>query len=47
MIGEPLIINGATFTFLYQLHVIPTIGFIVKLHDKSIYFSGDTFYDPY
>ena len=46
IIDQPLLINGAVFHFLYQLHVIPTIGFYVKFYDKSIYLSGDTYYDP-
>ena len=46
IIGAPLSLNGATFRFFYSLHSIPCIGFEVFLQDKSIFFSGDTFYDP-
>ena len=46
IIGAPLSLNGATFRFFYTLHSIPCIGFEVFLQDKSIFFSGDTFFDP-
>ena len=46
IIGSPLRINGAIFNFFYSLHVIPCIGFTINYLDKSIYFSGDTFYEP-
>lgn len=45
-IGSPLLINGASFKFHYSFHSIPTIGFSVHFGGKSIYYSGDTFYDP-
>jgi ribonuclease BN (tRNA processing enzyme) len=46
IIGTALNIYGAEFEFFYSMHTIPTIGFTVSLEHKSIYFSGDTFYDP-
>eukprot|EP01016_Furgasonia_blochmanni_P029003 TRINITY_DN3056_c0_g1_i7.p1 TRINITY_DN3056_c0_g1~~TRINITY_DN3056_c0_g1_i7.p1 ORF type:complete len:585 (+),score=192.26 TRINITY_DN3056_c0_g1_i7:769-2523(+) len=46
IIGSPMQILGATFTFFYSLHTIPCIGFEVQFKGKSIYFSGDTFYEP-
>jgi ribonuclease BN (tRNA processing enzyme) len=45
-IGHATRVNGAEFQFFYALHSIPTVGFYVKILDKSIYFSGDTYYDP-
>ncbi len=45
-VQEDTIINDATFRFHYTFHSIPTIGFSVHLDGKSIYFSGDTFYNP-
>lgn len=46
IVGAPLSLNGATFRFFYSLHSIPCLGFEVFLQDKSIFFSGDTFFDP-
>ena len=46
IIGAELHFNGARFKFFYSFHTIPCIGFEVYFQDKSIYFSGDTFYDP-
>lgn len=46
IIGYPIIINGAEFNFHYSFHTIPCIGFSIKMYEKSMYFSGDTFYDP-
>ena len=46
IIGAPLSLNGATFRFFYSLHSIPCVGFEVFLQDKSIFFSGDTFFEP-
>jgi hypothetical protein len=46
IIGAPMIIHGAQFRFFYSLHTIPCIGFEVYYNDKSIYFSGDTYYCP-
>lgn len=45
-IGAPLFLNGATFKFDYSLHSIPALCFSVRFGDKSIFFSGDTLYDP-
>ncbi len=45
-IGFPTNINGVEFNFFYSLHTIPCIGFIANYEEKSIYFSGDTFYNP-
>lgn len=39
-------VNGASINVFYALHTIPCIGFIIKYHDRSIYFSADTYYDP-
>jgi len=46
IIGTNLKVNGADFNFYYSLHSIPTVGFFCSYMNKSIYFSGDTFYDP-
>jgi hypothetical protein len=46
IIGSKQNVKGALFSFFYSIHTIPCIGFEVELDDKSIYFSGDTFYDP-
>lgn len=46
IIGAPLYLNGAVFKFFYSLHSIPAIGFEVFSHEKSLYFSADTFYEP-
>ncbi|KAN0037459.1 hypothetical protein ACTFIV_002807 [Dictyostelium citrinum] len=46
MIGEPMIISGAEFRFFYTIHTIPTISFEVFYGGKSIFYSGDTCYDP-
>ena len=46
IIGIPLNIYGAYFNFFYAMHTIPSLGFSVKLENKSIYFSSDTFFDP-
>lgn len=43
---KEVMINGATFNFFYSLHSIPCLGFEASLGGKSIYFSGDTYYDP-
>jgi CRP-like cAMP-binding protein len=45
-LDEPNIWNGASFRFFYSLHSIPCVGFEVSLEDKSLVYSGDTFYDP-
>eukprot|EP01017_Pseudomicrothorax_dubius_P039570 TRINITY_DN6089_c0_g1_i1.p1 TRINITY_DN6089_c0_g1~~TRINITY_DN6089_c0_g1_i1.p1 ORF type:complete len:562 (-),score=97.98 TRINITY_DN6089_c0_g1_i1:409-2094(-) len=44
-IGEPTKVHGAIFNFFYSLHTIPCVGFVVSVAGKSIYFSGDTFYE--
>ncbi|KAF2068513.1 hypothetical protein CYY_010160 [Polysphondylium violaceum] len=46
MIGEPMIISGAEFRFFYTIHTIPTISFEVFYGGKSIFYSGDTCFDP-
>jgi len=46
LIGQPLRFQGATFKFTYSLHSIPCVGFRVEWRGKSMYFSGDTFYNP-
>jgi ribonuclease BN (tRNA processing enzyme) len=45
-IGNKLNVYGADFEFFYSLHTIPCIGFVASYHGKSIYFSGDTLYNP-
>lgn len=45
-IGNPIDILGATFRFFYSYHSIPCIGFEVTFCGKTIFFSGDTYYDP-
>jgi hypothetical protein len=44
-IGASLNIYGAEFNFFYSLHTIPCIGFEVFMGSKSLFFSGDTFFD--
>lgn len=39
-------INGGAIDFHYSLHSIPCLGFTISMCGKSIYFSGDTYYDP-
>jgi len=46
IIGAPMVIHGAQFRFFYSVHTIPCIGFEVYYNDRSIFFSGDTCYDP-
>ena len=45
-IGSKLNINGGSFEFYYSLHSIPCIGFVCRYGERSIYFSGDTYYYP-
>lgn len=45
-IGSYIDLLGASFRFFYAYHSIPCIGFDVTYCGRSIYFSGDTFYDP-
>lgn len=40
-IGKPVNINGASFTFSYRLHSIPTIGFEMKFKNKTITYTSD------
>ena len=46
MCGTPVTIRGAEVTFRYSLHPIPAIGFVVKYKGESLYYSGDTRFDP-
>lgn len=45
-IGAFIDLLGADFRFFYSYHSIPCIGFEVNYCGRSIYFSGDTYYDP-
>lgn len=45
-IGHDLEINGGKFNFFYSLHVIPCIGYECTFKGKTVFFSGDTYYDP-
>ena len=45
-IGHDLYISGAKFKFYYSFHAIPCIGFEAEYEGKTLFFSGDTFYDP-
>jgi CRP-like cAMP-binding protein/glyoxylase-like metal-dependent hydrolase (beta-lactamase superfamily II) len=40
-IGQPVNIAGASFTFRYNFHPIPTLGFDVTYQDKTVAYSGD------
>ena len=33
---------GVTFTFFRTVHVVPCIGFVAKMNDKKVVYSGDT-----
>jgi CRP-like cAMP-binding protein/phosphoribosyl 1,2-cyclic phosphodiesterase len=46
LMGEPMKINGGEIRFFYSIHTIPCIGFEVYYGGKSMYFSGDTCWDP-
>lgn len=46
VIGKPLSFFGGYINFFYSFHSIPCIGFVLYFKGKSIYFSGDHFYDP-
>jgi metal-dependent hydrolase (beta-lactamase superfamily II) len=46
IIGKAHYINGGKFIFNYSLHTIPCINFEVFFEGKSLFFSGDTYYDP-
>eukprot|EP00727_Mastigamoeba_balamuthi_P010321 m51a1_g5911 3',5'-cyclic-GMP phosphodiesterase, putative (1253) ;mRNA; f:10935-16478 len=45
-IQEDTLVNGATFTFDYNFHSIPTIGFETKYGGKKLSYSSDTKLDP-
>lgn len=45
-IGNSIDILGATFKFFYSYHSIPCIGFEITFCGRTIFFSGDTYYDP-
>ncbi len=40
-IGKPININGATLTFSYRLHSIPTIGFEIFFKNKTVVYTSD------
>lgn len=40
-IGQPVNIAGGSFTFRYNFHPIPTLGFDVSYQGKSVAYSGD------
>ena len=40
-IGKPVNINGATVNFSYRLHSIPTIGFEIHFHGKTVVYTSD------
>ncbi|EGR34400.1 hypothetical protein IMG5_013180 [Ichthyophthirius multifiliis] len=46
IIGTNMQMFGGCFSFFYSLHTIPSLGFEVKVQNKKIYFSSDTFYNP-
>jgi hypothetical protein len=46
-IGMPMNINGATVNFSYRLHSIPTIGFEVLFHGKTVVYTSDHLNDHY
>jgi len=46
IIGEPFGIHGGEIRFFYSIHTIPCIGFEVYYGGKSMFYSGDTCYDP-
>lgn len=45
-VGSLINICGAEFRFFYSFHAIPALGFEVFNCGRSIYYSGDTFYNP-
>jgi hypothetical protein len=45
-IGSYIDILGASFRFFYSFHSIPCIGFEINYCGKSLFWSGDTFFDP-
>ncbi|GMI47113.1 hypothetical protein TrCOL_g5289 [Triparma columacea] len=46
LIGTPLRLQGADFSFFYTLHTIPCIGFRVDWRGRSMAFTGDHLNDP-
>lgn len=46
VVGQPIKILGAQFTFKYMFHPIPTLGFEVEFQGKRFAYSCDTLYDP-
>ena len=40
-IGQPVNVAGAAFTFRYNFHPIPTLGFDVSYQGRSVAYSGD------
>ena len=44
-IGHCYSFNNSKITFNYSFHSIPTLCFTIEYKNKSIFFSGDTFYD--
>ena len=46
IIGHPINIFGANFTFEYTFHSLPALCFSVEYQGKKMFFSGDTFYHP-
>lgn len=45
-LNHSLTLYGATFQFFYSFHSIPCLGFKIYHGDESVYYTGDTFYDP-
>lgn len=45
-VDHPLVLYGATFTFHYTLSPIPCIGFTLQHGKHTLYYSGETCYDP-
>jgi CRP-like cAMP-binding protein/ribonuclease BN (tRNA processing enzyme) len=46
LIGQPIGIQGARFSFHYNLHPVPTMGFSCSFQGKDFAYSCDTLYDP-
>lgn len=46
VLAEPIRLNGGEIRFFYSIHTIPCIGFEIYYGGKSLYFSGDTCFDP-
>ena len=45
-IGAFIDVLGASFRFFYSYHSIPCLGFEANYCGRSLYFSGDTYFDP-